>query len=50
MYTVKVDYLRFGFTVETIEEAEQLFAQACEQYPNSYVVVYKDGWAVKEKF
>lgn len=50
MFYVSVNYIRFGFKVETREEAEERFEEACKKYPFSYIVIYdENGKAVKER-
>lgn len=50
MFYVSVNYIRFGFKMDTYEEAEKRFEEACGKYPFSYVVIYdENGKAVKER-
>ena len=51
MFYVTVDFLRFGFEVDTFEETEANFKKACEAFPFAYVAIRdKKGFTLKEKF
>lgn len=51
MFYVSVNFIRFGFSVDTLKEAEKKFKIACEKYPFDYVAIYNEnGQAIKENF
>lgn len=51
MFYVTVNFMRYGFKVETREEAEKLFNRACAEYTHAYVVLNNanDGRIIKER-
>lgn len=50
MFYVTVNFIRYGFKVETREEAEKLFNRACAEYTHAYVVLRDaEGWTIKER-
>jgi hypothetical protein len=51
MFHITVGFLRYGFKVATMKEAEKVFEKACKKFPYDYIAIRNEkGFALKERF
>ena len=51
MFYITVGFIRYGFKVATMEEAEKEFEKACKEFRYDYIAIRNEkGLALKERF
>lgn len=51
MFHITVGFLRYGFKVAIMEEAEKIFEKACKEFRYDYIAIRDEkGFALKERF